>query len=169
MKKRILFICMITILVLGAMSQFIYNKTESLPWVLFIRSYEPIERGDIVLLCLPITPLTEQGRGYLGYGECPSNTNHVIKILAAAAGDIITINDDGVIINGVCWENSKPMIADDTGYVLEHIQLTDYVLQTGEIIVLTTQSNSFDSRYFGAISEGSIISRLKPIEQWRRY
>jgi conjugative transfer signal peptidase TraF len=113
----------------------------------------PLRRGDFVWFCPPDTPLFRQARerGYLQSGDCPGNYLHLMKPVAAIAGDVVEILPDGIRINGEEQPNSRSMTQDTLGRLMKS-QLGHFTIQPSRAWLLSSfHPYSYDSRYFGAI------------------
>jgi conjugative transfer signal peptidase TraF len=115
----------------------------------------------------PIFKLAKE-RGYLEAGFGPAGTCALIKRVAAAAGDHVTIDNQGVWVNGVRLKNSAPRPADEAGRPLRPYYLSDYTLGEDEVLLMSDYSaESFDGRYFGPLSKTTIQSVIVPILTWK--
>jgi conjugative transfer signal peptidase TraF len=126
------------------------------------------QKGDLVFVRLPSTPLfaLAKERGYLNVGGSPAL--HLIKRLVGVAGDEVTINAAGVAVNGIRLFNSKPLTKDGAGRPLSFHPLQNYTLCPGEVLLMSDYSPaSFDARYFGPLQATTIESVIKPILTWK--
>lgn len=173
---KYLFVACISIIFILAIifyfAGFIVNTTKSIPLGLYQRVNTPVDDariGDIVQVCLPAKPEIDEGlrRGYIDAGHCPSGYGYVLKILAAKVFDEVSINEQGVFINGVRWPNSTPLKEDGHGLKMPHIVFNNYILKYNEILLMTDHSpTSFDSRYYGIVDKSCILSILRPVYVW---
>ena len=143
------------------------NTTNSIDGVLWMGSNKNIEKGDVVLFCPPPNhPVFQMARErhYLNAGFCPSKTDALIKKVYAQQGDVVSINEHGVFVNGVFLEKSIPKKHDNLGKILPIYRMNDFVLENGMLILIGDNSElSFDSRYFGIIDESHVQSVLTPL------
>lgn len=127
------------------------NITGSLPGVFYRVSEDPA-RGDYFQLCPPVVvaaiPDAKPGEPSCS-GKVP-----LIKRVVAVAGDRVVVDDAGVSINGERLSNSTPKRVARDGSRLPST-LGVHVLGPGEVWVAGEHSDSFDSRYFGAIDTQS--------------
>ena len=146
------------------------NGTHSFPVGFYLATRKAPEKGDLVFVDPPALPIFElaRNRGYLDAGYSPAGSCALLKRLAAAAGDRVTINDEGVEVDGVQLPNSKPCVADGAGRPLRPYVLKDHILGADEILLMSDYSAaSFDSRYFGPLSKTNIESVIVPLLTWR--
>jgi conjugative transfer signal peptidase TraF len=138
--------------------------TPSIPpgWY-FVERFGSPHVGEYVVTCLPASiALSGLRRGYLMPGDCPSDVAPLVKVLAAAAGDTVTISPDGVFVNGN-RAAASPASRDSRGIPLFPHHFGTYRIQAGTVFLLGTSTHSWDSRYFGALSSQSIIGRAHPL------
>jgi conjugative transfer signal peptidase TraF len=126
-------------------------------------------KGDFVFALPPAQPIftLAKERGYLAAGPSPAGTCALIKQVAAVGGDRVTIDAEGVRINGVLLKNSAPRPADKAGRPMRAYELSDYTLGSEEVLLMSDYSPaSFDGRYFGPLSRTTIQSVIVPIITW---
>src|SRR5690349_2535022 len=77
------------------------NTTPSMPRGLYFMTPGEPQRGATVLVCLPVS-LAAWGvaRGYIGYGDCDNGSEALLKTIAAVAGDVVTVRESGIAVNG---------------------------------------------------------------------
>ena len=141
------------------------NFTSSLPRGIYRMVSGPRSRGALVIACLPPeVGVFARARGYLWRGECPGGAAPVGKAVAAVAGDTVTATAGGLIVNGHLLPNSRPLARDRQGRRLQRVGDGTYVVSPGKLW-LTSSYNpaSFDSRYFGPVPEGAVISGIEPL------
>jgi conjugative transfer signal peptidase TraF len=148
----------------GIASGLRFNGTKSFPEGLYLVTVKNAEKGDLVFVNLPPSPVLEMAkeRGYLNVAFSP--TSHLLKRLLGVAGDRVTIDSAGVQVNGILLENSAPLSLDGSGRRLVLYPLKDHALAPGEVL-LTSEYNpaSFDSRYLGPLSATTIESVVTPL------
>jgi conjugative transfer signal peptidase TraF len=131
---------------------------------LYLETGKVAQKGDLVFVSLPNSPAIAMARerGYLSIAYC--NVDHLLKRLAAVAGDHVTIDSSGVSVNGVLLPNSSPLPSDAGGRPLEAFLLSDYILEPGQVLIMSEYNPaSFDSRYFGPIDQTAIESVVWPV------
>tara|TARA_R110001583_G_scaffold1489_2_gene11656 strand:+ start:1912 stop:2430 length:519 start_codon:yes stop_codon:yes gene_type:complete len=86
----------------------------------------------------------------------------MVKIMAALPGDKVEINkNEQILINGV-FVKSGLMHASSIGAKKEDLQ-GQGILGEGQYWFLGQSETSFDSRYWGAVSDDQIIGRAHPL------
>ena len=146
-----------------------FNSTKSIPVGLYRTSAEPVGKGDYVLFCPPETPifLEARERGYISAGFCPGNLGQMMKRVLAVGGDVVSISDNGVSVNGTALPLSKPIHADPAGRPLPRYHSDDFVIRKNEVLLMSDASaTSFDGRYFGPVHQFQIMSGLVPVFTW---
>lgn len=147
------------------------NTTESMPTGLWQEKMRqnPLVRGEIVSVCPPDTELFRRARerGYLESGSCPAQGGGfapLIKPVAAVAGDVVVVSAEGIAVNGQALQQSRPQFKDSFGRELPQLPQGVYRVGPGEIwVVSTCNLKSFDSRYYGALSETQVRGELAPV------
>ena len=162
-------VCLMFALALAHQAGLRLNTTRSIPLGLYLMSNEPIETGAYVLWCPPQRPEFDMAkdRGYIGAGFCPGGYGYMMKKILAAHNDIVSVTDDGVMINGTLLPASQPMEADSMGRSLPRFRVTNHRLVPSELLLMSdTNSRSFDARYFGLVHREHIQSLIHPIWTW---
>lgn len=90
----------------------------------------------------------------------------LIKRVAAIAGDMVEVGARGVYVNGNRWPESAPLTHDQEGRSLRPYPFGVYRVAEGMLWVMSNHSRGLDSRYFGPVPAGSVISRLAPLVTW---
>lgn len=160
-----------------------FNTSDSLPYGLYQAQYrgqvkvgffalkanesrgELIKHGALVLVCLPeeIAQLALE-RNYVNAGKCPAQSAPVGKYVVATGGDIVQFEHYGVLVNDQLLPHSMRVAYDANGLELPKPQLISaYRLRLGEYLVLNKRADSFDSRYFGVVSDSAIVATLTPL------
>ena len=145
------------------------NGTHSEPEGIYWAVSKAPAKGDFVFALPPAEPVFKMAkeRGYLEAGFGPAGTCALIKRVAAVAGDRVTIDNQGVSVNGVRLKNSTPRPADDAGRPLRPYYLSDYTLGVDEVLLMSDYSAaSFDARYFGPLRRTCIQSVIVPVITW---
>jgi len=117
-------------------------------------------RDALVLLKQPQNLRSSVLRAYV-----PANLP-LIKRIAAIPGDTVEIDQGGVRVGGVLWPDSAPLSRDRQGNNLRPYHFGVYRVRISELWVMSNNPCGLDSRYFGPVSAGSIISRLIPVATW---
>jgi conjugative transfer signal peptidase TraF len=113
---------------LGVASGIRFNGSPSFPEGFYFVTGKDAEKGDLVFVNIPSSPVLEMAkeRGYLNVVFSP--TSHLLKRLVGVAGDRVTIDATGVQVNGIRLANSTPLPCDACGRTLQAYPLKDYVL-----------------------------------------
>ncbi|MGB9499971.1 MAG: S26 family signal peptidase [Dissulfuribacterales bacterium] len=123
-------------------------KAKCLPWVLYVIKKEPpaiIERGQLVVL-----PLPQQAIDLHPKVRRLRNRGFLLKIAMGLPGDHIMVKNDRLYINGHVWGRL---------WLLHNLQKPkgffdrDLTIKEGEVFVLGTLGDSYDSRYWGPIKQ----------------
>lgn len=136
------------------------NITPSEPVGFYRRIDGKPERDALVLLKQPQNRRASVLRPYL-----PINLP-LIKRVAAITSDIVKIDRSGVRINGVYWPDSAPLSHDRGGRMLTAYPFGTYRVASSELWVMSNNPRGLDSRYFGPVHVGSVISPLVPVMTW---
>ncbi|MDA8249226.1 MAG: conjugative transfer signal peptidase TraF [Rhodospirillales bacterium] len=144
------------------------NETASMPRGLWrvIAADTPLRRGEIVAVCPPETATIREAvvRGYLPAGACPGGTEPLLKPVAAIAGDVVTVMQTGVAVDGRPVENTAPLVRDSAGRMLTPMPAGVYPVARGEVWLLSGHDpRSFDSRYFGPLPVANVQGVARPI------
>src|ERR1700739_3635208 len=151
------------ILVAGA-SGFRVNTTPSVP----LGIYRYTDRSDAPFAAICPTGLAEKlsvERGYrpIGHG-CPDGRVPMLKPVTARPGDTITVTAHAVFLNHCLLKNSTIYSFDGHKRPMPHLAQGDYAVQPGTFWSISSYNpQSFDSRYFGAISQKEVVSHAVPV------
>ncbi len=149
------------------------NRTNSLPRGIYRVVDKTPERGDIVTFwpsdCAEMK--LARDRGYIfpgpynkadGVGYCL-----LMKRYLGLPGDVVSVTDDGVFINGTLLPNTKPLLCDNIGDPLPCLRFTDYMLKENEAFFISNHlPRSYDARYFGVQETRQIVEVLVPVHTW---
>ena len=148
---------------------YLWVASESVPPGLWRKVSEPIGRGSVVVFCPPDEPRFRAGRdaGFVPSGFCPGRLPRLVKPVAAGAGDVIEIGNEGLRVNGVLLPNTRPIEAPDLE-LLRPYSSGRYLVQDGEIwLVSTYNRRSWDSRYYGPVRITDLESAVRPVWNYR--
>lgn len=136
---------------------FLYPSSASLPAGLYMRSFEPVQRGAIVAFPTPIVARHYQESDD---AEVPSGSLF-IKPVAAGPGDRVCVDPmEGLEINGI-W--MAPVAKSDSRGRLLPIWHSCRRLRDREFFMFSnTVSSSFDSRYYGIVQAQHILATYRP-------
>ena len=144
------------------------NTTSSIPLGVYQLSNKPVVKGAYVLFCPPPVAVfaMAKARGYVGAGFCPGGYGQLMKRLVAAKNDEVTINAEGVAVNGQRLPLSKPIKLDGGSRPLPNYDKS-WVMDSDEVLVMSdSNSGSFDGRYFGSIQRSQIEGVIRPVFTW---
>jgi conjugative transfer signal peptidase TraF len=145
------------------------NTTKSIPMGLYWTSSKPIEKGAYVQFCPPQVGVFAEAkkRGYINAGFCPGDYGYMMKRVLAAKDDVVAVDADGVRVNGALLPLSKPRKADKSDRPMPRYQASRYILTKTQLLLMSDVSGtSFDSRYFGPISQSQVVSVIAPVFTW---
>jgi conjugative transfer signal peptidase TraF len=145
------------------------NTTHSVPPGLYWLSGRHFEVGDIVLVCPPQWPLFAEAfrRGYFGVGFCPGGYEYLFKKVLAAKNDMVSIEADGVSVNGSRVPNSAQVSADPGRRPLPAYRAESLRLSENDVLLIANHSpQSFDARYFGPVDQSHIRGVVTPLITW---
>jgi len=151
----------------GIASGLRYNGSHSFPLGFYLASNKRPQRGDLVTVSLPELPIFDlaKARGYFDVAYSPAA--HLMKRVAATAGDRVTIDLAGVQVNGIRLANSAPLPCDLAGRPLQPYILKDHFLGPDEVLLMSDYNPaSFDSRYFGPLNATTIEAAVKAVLTW---
>jgi conjugative transfer signal peptidase TraF len=145
------------------------NLSSSLPlgvWKID-KSFSHIEKGDHVWF----TPTKEIAkfalqRDYLERNnQVENNCVPLLKIVYGLPGDTYTFHDDFIRINNVPVEKAKRRRTDSKGRPMP--QISNGIVRPNHLFVLTLNTHSFDSRYYGTIPIKNVKGTAIPILTWK--
>lgn len=133
---------------------FYINTTPSQPLGIYqaLKFDGRLETGDLVIFKPPqkIHPYV-YGRGWMKEGEL------MLKNVGALPGDIYEVTDEAIMING---QHVGPIATvDRKGLPLPRLRGRFKVKEGGFLPISTHIPNSFDGRYFGAVSTKQIKAK----------
>lgn len=150
---------------LGIRSLLIVNPVSgSMPAGFYLRMPSQLH-PPLALLCLPEN-LARLGRarGYLGLGVCPGHVAAALKPVVAAAGDEVSLDHDGVRVNGRLLPNSAPRRQDHLGRPLRSPAPTRFQLLPGSILAISSYTpRSWDGRYWGPLPTSAVRAWATPL------
>ena len=149
------------------------NRTHSLPKGLYWAVGKTPERGDIVTFWPDDSEpfRTARERGYIIPGRHndrgAGGYDLMLKKLLAVPGDIVSLTDAGVSVNGVLVQNTRPLDRDNIGDPLPVLRFENHRLRENEALFLSDHlPRSFDARYFGIQDMRQIVEVVKPVWTW---
>jgi conjugative transfer signal peptidase TraF len=152
---------------IAAQLGFRINSTPSVPeglWKVAALT-GPMQRGQIVSIYPTDTATFKMAlaRHYLSWGLCPGGYTSLLKPVAAIPGDCVAVSGEGIAINGVLVPNSKALKEDSIGRPLQAFKTGAYTVNPGTVWLVSQNTRSFDSRYFGPLPTANILGTAKPI------
>ena len=144
-----------------------FNASASMPRGIYrFASVSPreVHRGMLVAVCAP-SGAAQLGRrrGYVSSGECPENSEPLLKTVAAVAGDDVAISPSGVDVNGRLLRDSEPLAFDRAGHPLASWQLGHFRISRGTIWLYADHERSWDSRYWGPAPARNVLAKAVPV------
>jgi conjugative transfer signal peptidase TraF len=135
------------------------NASASLPAGLYIVS----THGSLMEFCPADHGLSAE-RHYRSRGACPDGAAPLLKPVIARPGDKIVLSPAGIAVNGRLLPHTAPLNRDSEGRPLTHWPSGRFTVAPGTLWVASSyNARSYDSRYFGAVQEGSVRARLRPL------
>jgi conjugative transfer signal peptidase TraF len=144
-----------------------FNFTPSMPLGIYRLAPVPksgVQRGTFVAVCAPLDA-AELGRrrGYLAAGPCSADTELLLKVVAAVAGDVVAVSVNGVVVNGHPLPRSRPLSLDGAGRRLSRWPEGRYRLGLGQLWLYADNARSWDSRYWGPAALVHVKARAVPL------
>jgi len=141
------------------------NWTSSMPLGLYREVPARLDRGELVLICLPVEMARiGRQRRYLPLGDCPEGVSPIVKEIVAIAGDQIELQEEFLAVNGFVVDQTPLGSTDSLGRPMDHVPLGRRLVADGEVWVLGSErSRSWDSRYFGAVPVKAMVASAKPV------
>ena len=77
----------------------------------------PVTRTGVVAICPPDRADIREAaqRGYIAAGACPGGLEPLLKLVAAIAGDLVTVTPLAVAVNGQPVADTAPLAQDEAG------------------------------------------------------
>lgn len=151
--------CIMGFVVIAMIFNLGVNVSTSMPLGVYQFTSSTPHSGDYVVLNLsennPYASIIRD-RKYLN-----DNRDTLIKRLAAVEGDVISLTDGGVAVNGIKQPCSDIRLKDQQGNNLP-IFLKPGPVPSGKALVLSLNPNGFDGRYFGLLDMDS-LQRVIPV------
>ena len=142
------------------------NITPSMKVGLYIKQNGAVGKGDIVSFCLkdPYKKIALE-RNYLGTGSKCSGADPLIKEVIAAPGDNVILTDEYIKVNKNKYAFPTSHF-DSLHRPLASYPRGKYLHTQGYWLIGANSQKSWDSRYFGPVSRGDILTKLKPLLVW---
>jgi conjugative transfer signal peptidase TraF len=169
-RRKMLCVILVAIVPVGIMfavgtSGLRLNATPSVPTGLYWITSDP--RAEFVEFCPPepfgtlLIDRQYRARSLLG---CRDGGVPLLKTIVARAGDSVEFSSRGIYVNTIPVPNTAPKPQDAAGRPLPHWPFGRYEVAPNTVWVASSfNSRSFDSRYFGPISEAAIKHHLDAV------
>jgi len=159
-------ILVIALMLLAYLYDLRLNFSKSYPIGIYQKIDKPtIQKGDMVMLCPKDSPIMQLAlsRGYLLKGFCKGGYYPLLKKVIATSGDEITLKKY-LYVNGIKIPNTQRYQHDATMKLLPQPHYTTKILKKSELFVISDHyAKSFDSRYFGTVSQEDVISHMQAL------
>lgn len=130
------------------------QRVGCLPWqgyLIALQPYKPtVARGDILMFSHDLEVFHRQFPG----------VKSVAKLVAGLPGDQVEVRDDQLFINGVYWDRLWLL-----GFLEQPAGAFDraYVVPEGHYFMAGTAPGSYDSRYWGPITQAQVTGYVRPL------
>lgn len=159
-----------TLIILGLFLMFyafvtsIYNnvsKSEPVGYY-FAYPWYQYKVNDLVLVCINdkkyLQVLRRLNLPYVS-DECENKVPYLLKRIVAVGGDSVKIIDAGVEINNKLYPNSKGILKHkDVNLLPQAFNMIK--LKKNQFFLLGETPTSYDSRYFGVVTESQIYKKV---------
>lgn len=163
-KSLVLLAVLIPVGVVVPRPRFYINTTDSLPRGIYRETKERIDKGTLVVECLP-QELAEFGRerGYLTIGNCPGHTVSVLKQVVGIPGSTIELADEYVAVDHKLIFISATLKTDREGREMPRVERRTFTLGPDEYFLLAPNPRSWDGRYTGETQRQNIQATVRPL------
>lgn len=162
--KRFFKLLLITLGIVYTVKLYIYNNyciniTPSVPKGIYkLKKIEEYTKGKIVYIEIP-----DNAKKVIWEREyLPKHINYLIKYIKGIPGDFIQVKSNKLYINGEYKGSIKEH--DLQGKILESSLPKKYTLKKDEYVLLGSDDNSYDSRYFGIVKKEKILKEALKIK-----
>ncbi len=140
------------------------NLTPSEPLGLWriVALQRPVETGDLVFICPPVTASFEEARrrGYVRRGLCPRGFAPLIKTVAALPGQHVEIGAN-VTVDGRLLPSSTVLSSDGEGRPITPFKTG--IVPLRNLFLHSSFARSYDSRYFGPVPDMGLLGLARPV------
>ncbi|MQB12382.1 conjugative transfer signal peptidase TraF [Agrobacterium sp. ICMP 6402] len=140
------------------------NLTPSVPLGLWriLALQRPVEAGDLVFICPPVTASFEEARrrGYVRRGLCPGGFAPLIKTVAALPGQHAKIGVN-VTVDGKPLASSIVRASDGEGRPITPFKTG--IVPPKNLFLHSSFASSYDSRYFGPVPDTGLLGLARPV------
>jgi conjugative transfer signal peptidase TraF len=144
----------------------IINTADSIPTGLYKKVDKPLAIGKTVLFCPPDKPEFQEAlkRGYIAKGSCPKGYGNQLLKIAAKRKNVVSINAEGINVDGKLLPGSKPAAQDRENRPLPALAVGNYELKENEVLLISESPEfPYDSRYFGVVEADQVESVIEPM------
>jgi conjugative transfer signal peptidase TraF len=147
------------------------NLTPSMPLGIY-RMVTPqphvVKRGMLVAVCAPLHESeAARRRRALLRGVCTSDTEPLLKMVVAVAGDEVLVTSAGIAVDGQTLPQSAPLTVDHAGRTLAAWPSGRYRMTSGFLWLYADHRRSWDSRYWGPVPVGNVLTVMEPVLVFR--
>lgn len=158
--------------IVGGLLGYRLNVSPSMPMGLWHKG-GVIEKGGFVSACItadmPMAKLAFE-RHYLSEGICDNGFAPLLKEVRAVPGDLVTVEDKGITVNGQAIPNTATKPSDSMGRPMQFIARGSYKVTADEYwLIANDHPRSFDSRYFGPVNKQMILYAMRPVWTTAKY
>ena len=121
-----------------------------------------VQKGEFVTFCPPLKAIEilKGDRNVLGWGRCENGYRTFLKQVVGVPGDTILVTESQVLVNGVAIENSQRRLRKRSVFG----SAVTLQVPPGFVWLMATDSPwSFDSRYFGLVSDEFVQDIVAPV------
>ncbi|GAK72741.1 conjugal transfer protein TraF [Agrobacterium rubi TR3 = NBRC 13261] len=146
------------------MGGFRLNLTPSEPLGLWriVALQRPVETGDLVFICPPVTTSFEEARrrGYVRRGLCHGGFAPLIKTVAALPGQHVEIGAN-VTVDGRPLASSIVRGSDGEGRPIAPFKTG--IVPPKNLFLHSSFASSYDSRYFGPVPDTGLLGLARRV------
>ncbi|NTJ11743.1 conjugative transfer signal peptidase TraF [Rhizobium lusitanum] len=140
------------------------NLTPSEPLGIWriVALQRPVETGDLVFICPPVTASFEEARrrGYLRSGLCSGGFAPLIKTVAALPGQRVDLGAN-VAVDGRPLPSSIVRKNDGEGRPIT--RFAGGIVPPAHLFLHSSFASSYDSRYFGSLPDTGLLGLARPV------
>jgi conjugative transfer signal peptidase TraF len=148
-------------------SKIVINISPSIPVGIYLKTTPHPQKGSLISVCLPKDTMKQGIENHYvisGWGTCDGMLPLLKEIIAVPGDDVILMNN-AISVNGKIY-HSPTYNKDSAGNLMPIYPRGHYPNTTGYWLLGISDIRSWDSRYWGAISNNLIKNSLLPIFVW---
>ena len=136
---------------------------ESMPKGIYKRvSGTPEIENPVIIKLSAVWSEYSLARGYVEPHVFEDREQNAVKWLVGAEGDLVSIKQEGVRVNGKLLALSAQRQKDSKGRLMPDFHMEERKLGEGEYVVLShLLERGFDSRYYGVLTSENILSKAR--------